>query len=91
MFFSDIKTGTSFLFPTKIERAYMDGSQRKVLVTKKLYNPQGLTLDYSNQRLYWTDVHMNQIETVTYDGNDRYGLLVSTGRVFSLGQVECSR
>lgn len=49
----------------------MDGSMRQFLVTEKIVAPMGLTLDYVTQRVYWTDAHMNHIETIKYTGQDR--------------------
>ena len=73
MFFSDMEvTENSARFPTKIERASMDGSQRRTLVSgQKLINPHGLALDYVNKRIYWTDPHLNQIAVVGYNGDNR--------------------
>ena len=55
----------------RIERAYMDGSNRKDLVTTKLGWPGGITLDLVSKRVYWVDSRFDYIETVTYDGLKR--------------------
>ena len=39
----------------KIERAELDGSNRKVLVTKDLIWPNGLTVDKATSRILWAD------------------------------------
>ena len=39
----------------KIERAYMDGEGRQILIGFGLVQPNGLTIDIAEQRLYWCD------------------------------------
>ena len=39
----------------KIEVASMDGDERKLLVSRGLYWPNGLALDHTNNWLYWVD------------------------------------
>lgn len=56
----------------KLERAYMDGSNRVELVKTRLGMPTGVTLDIVTQRVYWSDSHFNMVETVTYSGLERY-------------------
>ncbi|XP_055957563.1 low-density lipoprotein receptor-related protein 4 [Patella vulgata] len=55
----------------KIERAGMDGSERKILFKDNLTWPNGLAIDYNNERLYWTDASMKTIESSTLTGRDR--------------------
>ena len=55
----------------KIERAGMDGIGRKVIISENLYWPNGLTLDYPNRRLYFTDARLDFIEFCNYDGSGR--------------------
>ncbi|XP_050419520.1 low-density lipoprotein receptor-related protein 2 [Patella vulgata] len=55
----------------KIERAFMDGSHRLDLKLTKLLMPQSITLDITTQRLFWIDSHLDQIDTVDYNGLDR--------------------
>lgn len=40
---------------SRIECADLDGENRKVLVSKGLKWPNGITLDYQNRMLYWVD------------------------------------
>ncbi len=72
MFFTDLGNPGNARFPTKIERAYMDGSRRVVLVKDKITAPMGVTVDIIAQRIYWTDSHMDHIETVDYFGQHRF-------------------
>ncbi|KAB0798924.1 hypothetical protein PPYR_06804 [Photinus pyralis] len=55
----------------KIEKAEMDGSNRKSIVTESVFWPNGLTLDYTTNRLYWADAKHNVIESAFFDGTDR--------------------
>ena len=56
----------------KIESAWMDGQRRKVLVQEDLGWPTGLCIDYVNgDRIYWSDLKEDVIETIKYDGTDR--------------------
>ena len=63
--------------PAKIERASMDGSDRKVLHDTDLTWPNGLTIDYQLQRLYWADAFTDRIEYSSVDGTGREILLTS--------------
>lgn len=49
----------------------MDGSNPKPLVNKDLKWPNGLALDFSNDRLYWVDAKSRTIETIRLDGSSR--------------------
>ncbi|XP_022905754.2 low-density lipoprotein receptor-related protein 4 [Onthophagus taurus] len=55
----------------KIERSEMDGTNRKSIITDSVFWPNGLTLDYTSNRLYWADAKHNVIETALFDGSDR--------------------
>nr|CAD7429648.1 unnamed protein product [Timema monikensis] len=55
----------------KIERAEMDGSNRKIIVEESLFWPNGLCIDYTMSRLYWADAKHHVIETAKFDGTDR--------------------
>ncbi len=46
----------------KIEVANMDGDKRRLLVRRGLYYPNGLTLDDTNNRLYWVDSFFYTLE-----------------------------
>lgn len=57
--------------PATIQRAWMDGSHMEVFVSTGLHWPNGLTIDYSGKKLYWTDVHLSRIERINLDGSAR--------------------
>ena len=49
----------------------MDGSLVKTLVTDALYKASGIALDLVAQRVYWSDILLDYIETVDYNGQNR--------------------
>ncbi|XP_058794698.1 low-density lipoprotein receptor-related protein 4-like isoform X2 [Phymastichus coffea] len=55
----------------KIERADMDGSNRKALITESLHWPNGLTIDYTTDRIFWIDAKHRVIESAHIQGTDR--------------------
>lgn len=68
MFFTDMGYAKKNM---RLERAFMDGSNRIELVKNRLGTPMGITLDIVNKRIYWSDSHFDTVETVTYHGLDR--------------------
>lgn len=46
----------------KIERANMDGSDRRLLISERLGWPNGIVLDLVNEQLYWCDAKTDKIE-----------------------------
>lgn len=51
----------------RIERAALDGSHRKLLISK-LGRPNGITIDYDEKRLYWIDLDSKKIESSDLSG-----------------------
>lgn len=72
-----VHPGEALLFWTdwgpnpKIERAEMDGRNRRPVVNESVFWPNGLTIDYTTNRIYWADAKHNVIETAFLDGSDR--------------------
>ncbi|XP_068166712.1 very low-density lipoprotein receptor [Antennarius striatus] len=54
----------------KIERAGMDGSERKAVVNSSLGWPGGVAVDAISNRVYWTDVRLKAIGSASLDGDD---------------------
>ncbi|XP_029365707.1 very low-density lipoprotein receptor [Echeneis naucrates] len=54
----------------KIERAGMDGSERKAVVSSSLGWPGGVAVDTIANRVYWTDERLGAIGSATLDGED---------------------
>lgn len=55
----------------KIETASMDGENRTAIIDTDLVWPSGLTIDYAQQTLYWTDNSRGRIESSNIDGSNR--------------------
>lgn len=53
----------------------MDGSGRSVIVDTKITWPNGLTLDYVTERIYWADAREDYIEFASLDGSNRHVVL----------------
>ena len=49
----------------------MDGTDRRVIVKDKISKPYGLTLDYINDHIYWTNEE-KYIEFANLDGTNRH-------------------
>nr|XP_018898096.1 PREDICTED: low-density lipoprotein receptor-related protein 4 [Bemisia tabaci] len=65
MFYTDVGK------KAKIESAYMDGSNRKILVTENLISPNGLAIDFEENTLYWVDSGTHTLEKITFSGDER--------------------
>ena len=55
----------------KIERAGMDGTRRQVLVRDNIYWPNGITLDYSENKVYWVEANFHAVYRINMDGSYR--------------------
>ena len=53
----------------------MDGGNRQVIADTRLYWPNGLTLDYTNNKLYWVDAKHHIIESANLDGSNRKAVI----------------
>ncbi|KAJ3604609.1 hypothetical protein NHX12_029349 [Muraenolepis orangiensis] len=54
----------------KIERAGMDGSERREVVNASLGWPGGVAVDAMSNRVYWTDERLKAIGSANLDGED---------------------
>ncbi|XP_034949215.1 LOW QUALITY PROTEIN: low-density lipoprotein receptor-related protein 4 [Chelonus insularis] len=70
-----------------IQRAYLDGSNRKVIISSDLLDPNGLSIDYENKKLYWADMKSNRIEMSDLNGNYRVQLIAAANNPFGLTQL----
>ncbi|KAK6630230.1 hypothetical protein RUM43_015023 [Polyplax serrata] len=70
----------------KIERADMDGSieSRKVIVSDDIFWPNGLSVDYNNELIYWVDGKLQFLAVVDYDGRNKRKIL-KTGMDYPYG------
>uniref|UniRef100_A0AAY4BR92 EGF-like domain-containing protein n=1 Tax=Denticeps clupeoides TaxID=299321 RepID=A0AAY4BR92_9TELE len=55
----------------KIEKAWMDGSNRRIFVTSNMLWPNGLTLDLASSTMYWCDAYYDHIERIYLNGTGR--------------------
>ena len=55
----------------KIESSALDGSDRRILITENLVWPNGITIDYAVNKMYWTDGKHHLIESANFDGSNR--------------------
>jgi len=62
----------------------MDGDMRTTLHSTGLVWPNGITLDYSTERLYWVDAFLNRMEYSFYDGSQRTILISGLSHPFAL-------
>uniref|UniRef100_A0A3Q1BPG7 EGF-like domain-containing protein n=1 Tax=Amphiprion ocellaris TaxID=80972 RepID=A0A3Q1BPG7_AMPOC len=72
-----------------VERASLEGSERTIIASTNLVSPTGLTIDFTEDRLFWCDQRRGLIETAALDGSDRRVLLENqVGRPFDLAVFE---
>uniref|UniRef100_A0A183BS53 EGF-like domain-containing protein n=1 Tax=Globodera pallida TaxID=36090 RepID=A0A183BS53_GLOPA len=62
----------------RIERANMDGTDRTVLVSTKIYWPNSIALDFTTNRVYFADSKLDYIDFVDYDGKSRTQVIASS-------------
>ena len=55
----------------------MDGSHRLAIVTDNIFWPNGLTIDYPTNIIYFADAKLDYIHRCNYDGSDRTYVLAS--------------
>ncbi|KAK2588774.1 hypothetical protein KPH14_001654 [Odynerus spinipes] len=72
-----------------IAMASMDGKNNVPFVQENIAWPNGLTIDYPNNRLYWIDAKLKKIESIRLDGRDRRTILSDViKRPYSLAVFE---
>ena len=69
----------------KIEKAEMDGSGRRSIVTGNIVWPNGLTIDLATNSLYWADAKLDIIEMSDLDGGNRQVILSSAAKIHPFG------
>ncbi|KAL3196246.1 hypothetical protein MRX96_015548 [Rhipicephalus microplus] len=79
------QTGASF---RKIERSFLDGSGRRVIIATDLGWPNGLAIDYETERLYWVDAQLDCIEFSDFNGKSRQKLIEGVSHPFGLTQYQ---
>lgn len=73
----------------KIERASMDGDKasRKVLVTERIFWPNGLTVDIENNLIYWVDGNLHFLDVMNLDGTGRRTILKDLHYPYSITYI----
>lgn len=72
----------------KIERSWMDGTNRNVFLTSKtVLWPNGLSLDIPQGILYWVDAYYDRIEMVYLNNSERKVRVCR--EVFGCGSCVC--
>ena len=57
---------------TQVLRANMDGTDARSIVSEAAYKASGIAVDIIAKRVYWCDTLLDYIETVDYDGRNRF-------------------
>ena len=73
-----------------IGTAGMDGSERKDIITKDIVWPNGLTVDDTIKRIFWSDAQLHRIESSRLDGSDRIILPVEVSHPYAIDVFENS-
>lgn len=55
-----------------IESSYLDGAMRKVVIDSDLERPVSLTVDVTDNFIFFGDTGMRKIERSQLDGKNRY-------------------
>ena len=64
--------------------AYLDGSNRTTLVNTSIGSPNGLTLDYEKEVLYWCDARKDRIESINLNNMTRRVLTTQVMHPFAI-------
>ena len=59
----------------RLESAAMDGTMRHTVASRNLHWPNGLTIDYTNNYVYWADAKFHIIERAGLDGSGRHAVV----------------
>ncbi|KAL1115241.1 hypothetical protein AAG570_007272, partial [Ranatra chinensis] len=76
-----------------IGQAGMDGSNARVIVSSGLGWPNGLTIDFPSDRIFWADAKNDYIAVADLDGNNRKVLMnpnINLHHVFAIAVFEDS-
>ena len=65
----------SFHKPTfRINRSYLSGAEKKIIVSCNISEPNDITLDLENKRIYWVNTSNHTLESTNYDGMERQSI-----------------
>lgn len=54
-----------------ISRIYTSGYGSEKLISRDIFMPNALTLDYIDKKIFWADARLDKIESCNYDGSSR--------------------
>ena len=54
-----------------ISRIYVTGYGRESLITREIFMPNAITLDFNDKKIFWADARLDKIERCDYDGKNR--------------------
>uniref|UniRef100_A0A3P8ZIX3 EGF-like domain-containing protein n=1 Tax=Esox lucius TaxID=8010 RepID=A0A3P8ZIX3_ESOLU len=74
-FLSSYLYWTDWGSPAKIERSTLGGNFRVPVINTGLSQPNGLSIDYQERMLYWTDSSLDKIERSSLTGENRQVIL----------------
>ncbi|KAK2156704.1 hypothetical protein LSH36_207g06036 [Paralvinella palmiformis] len=61
----------------KIERSRLDGSGRYVIQDKNVYRPTSITIDYSEDQVFWIEDYLDTVFRMDLNGNNVRGFKVN--------------
>lgn len=67
----------------------MDGSGRKIIIGDRLFWPNGITMDYPTETIYWVDAKQHVIEAAHIDGTKRRKVSLNDLQNFSIFPILC--
>lgn len=55
----------------------MDGdpASREIIIIADISRPNGLTIDYDEERIYWTDARLHYVHSANLNGSDRRAIV----------------
>ncbi|XP_052265927.1 low-density lipoprotein receptor-related protein 4-like [Dreissena polymorpha] len=67
---------------SKIEVSDLFGQNRHVIVDTDIQHPRGITIDFSDDTLYWVDSKKDTVECAGFNGNNRRVVAHQAGTIF---------
>ncbi|XP_048835137.1 low-density lipoprotein receptor-related protein 1B-like isoform X4 [Brienomyrus brachyistius] len=64
-----------------ISRARLDGSQRVALISSNIAWPNGISIDYEEDKLYWCDARTDKIERIDLESGEGREIVLSASGV----------
>lgn len=60
--------------PPSLERANLDGTNIRQIVSDKIVYPHAVTVDLAMSHVYYIDSYLDNVERVNYDGSNRWSM-----------------